>query len=73
MFQAYKQGLYGRYYVWVLAGPIMPTHWVQKVDFTKEECTYEQYLMVAEGHFTLNYVEIDYHDENTIANLVSCC
>ena len=53
--------------MWILTGPIIDL-WYD--DFSKFECTYEQFLEAVDGVFTLNYDKIDARNPVTIANMV---
>ena len=70
LFKAYRQGLYGSSYVWILAGPLMNPNWIDLVDKSSLGCTFEEFLKAAKGHFALNYDQIDSANPVTIANQV---
>ena len=53
-FQAYKEKLYGRKYVWFIIG-WYPDNWYKKPD-PKVNCTADQLKEALEGHFTTEAV-----------------
>ena len=71
-FQAYRQGLYGSRYVWILNGPVFNISRAKLRDFDSLfSCTFEEFLEVTTGIFTLNYDMIDSDDSVTVSNFVS--
>jgi len=50
MFQAYKEGLYGRRYVWLIIG-WYPDYWYMEND-PSIDCTPDQLKVALEGHLT---------------------
>ncbi|XP_052762191.1 gamma-aminobutyric acid type B receptor subunit 2-like [Mya arenaria] len=63
---AYKQGLYGPSYVWILFGTILQTYANGWMKATKD-CTLEQIKTAANGHFSLHNLNVGYSNETTIS------
>lgn len=61
-FQAYKEKLYGKKYVWIIIG-WYPDNWYKKRD-PKVNCTADQIKEALEGHITTEAVVL--HQENTV-------
>ncbi|XP_045177177.2 gamma-aminobutyric acid type B receptor subunit 2-like [Mercenaria mercenaria] len=51
--EAYKQGMYGDSYVWILSGPNMYKNWTNKAG--KTDCTAAELVSASDGYFTLDY------------------
>ena len=72
--QAYKQGIYGSNYVWILIGPLItpgfrvhgPGDWVDN-----SGCTVGQVMEASNGYLTLNYDSLDAQNGVTINGKVS--
>ena len=69
--QAYKQGLLGKHFVWILPGPGLHQGWMSRIDFSKLDCTHEQFLEATDGHITLNYDRFDTRNITTISGSVN--
>lgn len=67
-FQAYKKGLYGSSYVWILAAPTLHQGWLTPED---TDCTMEELLQATEGYFTLHNLIMSTSEEPTITGKVS--
>ena len=68
-FQAYKEKLYGKRYVWFIIG-WYPNNWY-KVNDTSINCTADQLKEALEGHFTTEAVIL--HQENTVTKSNMVC
>ena len=72
--QAYKQGMYGSNYVWILTGPLVkpklsshgPEDWA---DYSG--CTVEQVTEASNGYLSLNYDKLDAQNGVTVNDKVS--
>ncbi|XP_060075051.1 gamma-aminobutyric acid type B receptor subunit 2-like [Ylistrum balloti] len=66
--EAYKQGMYGSKYVWILSGTSMYTFWTDsRLDGTGTRCTREQILEAARGYITLDHESMGEADQQTIS------
>lgn len=69
--QAYRQGMYGHKYVWILPGAAMYTSWTGSgLDDSELPCTKEQILEAARGYITLDHALIGETDHQTISGRV---
>ncbi|CAH1786256.1 unnamed protein product [Owenia fusiformis] len=69
--QAYKEGLYGRKYVWWIVG-WYPDNWYEKRDEDdKVDCTVEQMKEVLQGHFTTEMMMYNQDDVKTESGMTS--
>ncbi|XP_052762188.1 gamma-aminobutyric acid type B receptor subunit 1-like [Mya arenaria] len=60
--EAYKQGMYGPSYVWILSGTTLHPGWIEAT----EDCTLEQMQTALYGHFALHNLDVGYSNETTI-------
>ena len=69
--QAYKQGMYGSRYVWVLPGPSFLPGWVSKLDYQTLDCTYQEMIEASDWFIMLDYDRFDSRDIITVSGSVS--
>ncbi|XP_060581360.1 gamma-aminobutyric acid type B receptor subunit 2-like [Ruditapes philippinarum] len=62
--EAYKQGMYGNSYVWILSGPNMYKDWTNKASLT--DCTEAELVTASDGYFTLDYHPIGQTEVTTV-------
>ena len=69
--QAYKQGMYGSRYVWVLPGPSFLPGWVSRLDYQTLDCTYQEMIEASDWFIMLDYDRFDSRDIITVSGSVS--
>lgn len=68
MFQVYRQGVYGRGYVWIWNSAYSVDDWFAE-DF-ESSCTDQEVLNAADGHLVLRTVKRSLSENVTISGLV---
>lgn len=71
--QAYRIGMYGPGYVWMLSGPTLYGRDITQGFFNSEliGCTKEELTKASDGHFVLDYSLISKDDTTTISGKVT--
>lgn len=67
--QAFKQGMYGPGYVWIWSSVYKVDDWMSRE--LVSDCTPEQVLTAADGHFTLHNAIMSLVDKVTVSGKVS--
>ncbi|KAK3593976.1 hypothetical protein CHS0354_040715 [Potamilus streckersoni] len=70
MFQAYRQGLYGSKYAWILTGSSMYRNWINSIPEGSSPCPLRQLMKAAWGHFLISNMNISPEEKVTISGMV---
>ncbi|KAJ8298675.1 hypothetical protein KUTeg_022735 [Tegillarca granosa] len=65
--EAYKQGLYGRKFVWILPGAAMYLNWISTLNEDEIPCSKTELLEATKGHFTLSIKRLMDHGNATFS------
>ncbi|KAJ8299112.1 hypothetical protein KUTeg_023172, partial [Tegillarca granosa] len=65
--EAYKQGLYGRKFVWILPGAAMYLNWISTLNEDEIPCSKTELLEATKGHFTLSIKRLMEHGNETFS------
>ena len=68
--KAFKQGIYGEHYMWLLLDWFDNKQWWLVKD-EKVDCTQEQMNQAAEGYFSIESARIVSNNKTTISGMVS--
>ncbi|KAL3841859.1 hypothetical protein ACJMK2_019956 [Sinanodonta woodiana] len=68
--KAYRQGLYGSKYVWILTGSSMYHNWINSSPEDSLPCPLRQLIEAAWGHFLITNMNISPEEKVTISGMV---
>ncbi|XP_038052112.1 gamma-aminobutyric acid type B receptor subunit 1-like [Patiria miniata] len=69
--QAYKEGMYGKKYVWIITGWYSHQWWLSEDDENRHDCTKEQMAEAVQGYFTTDALPLSLAKEPGVAGITT--